>query len=85
MRNRISAKILGCVFPLVRGLKRRIESAVRRLCRGKASADVFALNTVNRCIPINLGVGTTEEIDEECRLLYVAITRAKDTLHLVIP
>ena len=29
--------------------------------------------------------GTTEEIEEERRLLYVAMTRAKDQLHLMVP
>ena len=30
-------------------------------------------------------VGTTAEIEEDRRLLYVAMTRAKDNLHLVVP
>jgi len=29
--------------------------------------------------------GTSAEIEEERRLLYVAMTRAKDDLHLVVP
>jgi DNA helicase-2/ATP-dependent DNA helicase PcrA len=32
-----------------------------------------------------LGTGTSAEIEEERRLLYVAMTRAKDDLHLVVP
>ena len=32
-----------------------------------------------------MGTGTTEEIEEERRLLYVAMTRAKDDLHLIVP
>jgi DNA helicase-2/ATP-dependent DNA helicase PcrA len=40
---------------------------------------------VDGCIPSDLGTGTTEEIEEERRLLYVAMTRAKDSLHLVVP
>jgi DNA helicase-2/ATP-dependent DNA helicase PcrA len=32
-----------------------------------------------------LGVGTSAEIEEERRLLYVAMTRAKDDLHLMVP
>ena len=36
-------------------------------------------------MPSDLGVGTSAEIEEERRLLYVAMTRAKDNLHLVVP
>ena len=32
-----------------------------------------------------MATGTTEEIEEERRLLYVAMTRAKDELHLITP
>ena len=46
---------------------------------------VFVLNCVDGCIPSDLGVGSTPEIEEERRLLYVAMTRAKDHLHLVVP
>jgi DNA helicase-2/ATP-dependent DNA helicase PcrA len=46
---------------------------------------VFLLNVVDGCIPSDLGAGTTAEIEEERRLLYVAMTRAKDDLHLVLP
>ena len=45
----------------------------------------FVLNVVDGCIPSDLGTGTTAEIEEERRLLYVAMTRAKDSLHLVVP
>ena len=43
------------------------------------------LNVVDGCIPSDLGTGSSEEIEEERRLLYVAMTRAKDDLHLVVP
>ena len=46
---------------------------------------MFVLNAVDGCIPSDLGTGTTVELEEERRLLYVAMTRAKDTLHLVVP
>ena len=46
---------------------------------------MFVLNAVDGCIPADLGVGTKDEIDEERRLLYVAMTRARDALHLVMP
>jgi DNA helicase II / ATP-dependent DNA helicase PcrA len=40
---------------------------------------------VDGCIPSDLGAGTTDELEEERRLLYVAMTRAKDELHLLVP
>jgi DNA helicase II / ATP-dependent DNA helicase PcrA len=46
---------------------------------------VFVLNVVDGCIPSGLGAGTSAEIEEERRLLYVAMTRAKDDLHLITP
>ena len=46
---------------------------------------MFVLNVVDGCIPSDLGVGSTPEIEEERRLLYVAMTRAKDQLHLMVP
>jgi DNA helicase II / ATP-dependent DNA helicase PcrA len=36
-------------------------------------------------LPSDLSTGTTAEIEEERRLLYVAMTRAKDNLHLIVP
>ncbi len=46
---------------------------------------MFVLNVVDGCMPSDLGTGATAEIEEERRLLYVAMTRAKDTLHLITP
>jgi DNA helicase-2/ATP-dependent DNA helicase PcrA len=53
--------------------------------KGQEWGSVFVLNVVDGCIPSDLGAGTTEDIEEERRLLYVAMTRAKDHLHLVTP
>ena len=53
--------------------------------KGQEWKSVFVLNVVDGCIPSDLGTGTTAEIEEERRLLYVAMTRAKDDLHLVMP
>ncbi|ESY85563.1 ATP-dependent DNA helicase [Mesorhizobium sp. LNHC220B00] len=53
--------------------------------KGQEWKNVFVLNTVDGCIPADLGVGTKEDIEEERRLLYVAMTRAKDSLNLVMP
>jgi len=52
--------------------------------KGQEWKSVFVLNVVDGCIPSDLGVGTTAEIEEERRLLYVAMTRARDDLHLVV-
>jgi DNA helicase-2/ATP-dependent DNA helicase PcrA len=53
--------------------------------KGQEYKSVFVLNVVDGCIPSDLGAGQSSEIEEERRLLYVAMTRAKDDLHLVIP
>jgi DNA helicase II / ATP-dependent DNA helicase PcrA len=53
--------------------------------KGQEWKQVFVLNVVDGCIPSDLGVGTSAEMEEERRLLYVAMTRAKDDLHLIVP
>jgi len=53
--------------------------------KGQEWRSVFVLNAIDGCIPSDLSVGSTSEIEEERRLLYVAMTRAKDHLHLVLP
>lgn len=53
--------------------------------KGQEWTRVFMLNVVDGCIPSDLAVGTSAEIEEERRLLYVAMTRAKDNLDLVVP
>jgi DNA helicase-2/ATP-dependent DNA helicase PcrA len=53
--------------------------------KGQEWRAVFVLNAVDGCIPSDLATGTPEEIEEERRLLYVAMTRAKDHLDLIVP
>ena len=53
--------------------------------KGLEWRSVFVLNCVDGCIPSDLATGTGEEIEEERRLLYVAMTRAKDDLTLIVP
>ena len=53
--------------------------------KGQEWKSVYVLNVVDGCMPSDLGTGTTAELEEERRLLYVAMTRAKDDLHLVVP
>ncbi|HUH78010.1 MAG TPA: ATP-dependent helicase [Devosia sp.] len=53
--------------------------------KGQEWKSVHVLNVVDGCIPSDLGTGSTHELEEERRLLYVAMTRAKDELHLLVP
>jgi DNA helicase II / ATP-dependent DNA helicase PcrA len=53
--------------------------------KGQEWNSVFVLNCVDGCIPSDLATERTAEIEEERRLLYVAMTRAKDHLHLIVP
>ncbi|MFP5076447.1 ATP-dependent helicase [Rhizobium sp. YIM 134829] len=53
--------------------------------KGQEWRAVFMLNVVDGCIPSDLGAGSTAELEEERRLLYVAMTRARDSLSLITP
>lgn len=53
--------------------------------KGQEWKAVFVLRAVDGCMPSDLGTGSGAEIDEERRLLYVALTRAKDHLHVMLP
>jgi DNA helicase-2/ATP-dependent DNA helicase PcrA len=53
--------------------------------KGQEWKSVFVLNCVDGCIPSDLATGSSEEIEEERRLLYVAMTRARDALTLIVP
>ncbi len=53
--------------------------------KGQEWDAVFVLNAVDGCIPSDMATDTPEEIEEERRLLYVAMTRAKGALHLIRP
>jgi DNA helicase-2/ATP-dependent DNA helicase PcrA len=53
--------------------------------KGQEWKSVFILNTIDGCLPSDLATGTSAEIEEERRLLHVAMTRAEDNLHLIVP
>jgi DNA helicase-2/ATP-dependent DNA helicase PcrA len=53
--------------------------------KGQEWDAVFVLNVVDGCIPSDMATGSKEEIEEERRLLYVAMTRARDRLYLIQP
>jgi DNA helicase-2/ATP-dependent DNA helicase PcrA len=53
--------------------------------KGQEWDTVYVLNAVDGCIPSDMASGTAEEIEEERRLLYVAMTRARDFLFVLQP
>ncbi|KQP23291.1 ATP-dependent helicase [Pseudorhodoferax sp. Leaf267] len=53
--------------------------------KGQEWKAVFVLRAVDGCIPSDMATGNSAEIDEERRLLYVALTRARDHLHVMVP
>jgi DNA helicase II / ATP-dependent DNA helicase PcrA len=53
--------------------------------KGQEWKSVHVLNVVDGCIPSDMATGNSDDIEEERRLLYVAMTRAKENLHLVVP
>jgi DNA helicase-2/ATP-dependent DNA helicase PcrA len=53
--------------------------------KGQEWDAVYVLNLVDGCIPSDMATDKPAQIDEERRLLYVAMTRAKQHLHLVQP
>jgi DNA helicase II / ATP-dependent DNA helicase PcrA len=53
--------------------------------KGQEWNAVHILNVVDGCMPADLATGHQADIEEERRLLYVAMTRARDTLSLWVP
>jgi DNA helicase-2/ATP-dependent DNA helicase PcrA len=53
--------------------------------KGQEWKSVHVLNVVDGCIPSDMATGSSADIEEERRLLYVAMTRAREHLHLVVP
>ncbi len=53
--------------------------------KGQEWSAVTVLSVVDGCLPADMATGSGDEIDEERRLLYVAMTRAQRHLHLVVP
>ena len=53
--------------------------------KGQEWKVVYILNVVDGCIPSDMACGSAEQIEEERRLLYVAMTRARDSLDLIHP
>ena len=53
--------------------------------KGQEWNAVHVLNVADGCMPADIATGNASEIEEERRLLYVAMTRAKDDLSLWVP
>ncbi len=53
--------------------------------KGQEWDAVYILNAADGCIPSDMAAGSPEQIEEERRLLYVAMTRARRSLHIVHP
>jgi DNA helicase-2/ATP-dependent DNA helicase PcrA len=53
--------------------------------KGQEWQSVHILNAVDGCIPSDLMTGASKLIEEERRLLYVAMTRARQHLHVLVP
>jgi DNA helicase II / ATP-dependent DNA helicase PcrA len=53
--------------------------------KGQEWNAVYVLKCVDGCIPSDMATGNPAEIEEERRLLYVAMTRARHALHLMLP
>jgi DNA helicase-2/ATP-dependent DNA helicase PcrA len=53
--------------------------------KGREWPAVSVLHVVDGCIPSDLATGTPAAVEEERRLLYVAMTRAKAELELLVP
>jgi len=53
--------------------------------KGQEWSAVSLLRVVDGCVPSDMATGSAAEIEEERRLLYVAMTRARHHLHLLVP
>ena len=53
--------------------------------KGQEWNAVHVLNVVDGCLPADMAAGSAADIEEERRLLYVAMTRARDELTLWVP
>jgi DNA helicase-2/ATP-dependent DNA helicase PcrA len=53
--------------------------------KGQEWPAVTVLNVVDGCIPADISAGSSAQLEEERRLLYVAMTRARNHLSLMVP
>ena len=53
--------------------------------KGQEWSSVMLLNVVDGCLPGDLATGSPQQLEEERRLLYVGMTRARQHLALMVP
>jgi DNA helicase-2/ATP-dependent DNA helicase PcrA len=53
--------------------------------KGREWEAVYVLSVADGYLPVDLALNSEEEIEEERRLLYVAMTRARKHLHVLVP
>ena len=53
--------------------------------KGQEWDSVYVLNVADGNFPSEFSTGRSDQIEEERRLLYVAMTRAKNDLHIIAP
>src|SRR5690606_27940743 len=53
--------------------------------KGQEWDAVHVLNVADGNFPLEFATGKPEQVEEERRLLYVAMTRARNELHLIAP
>jgi DNA helicase II / ATP-dependent DNA helicase PcrA len=53
--------------------------------KGREWRSVHIIHAADGMFPSDLATGSAEEIEEERRLFYVAVTRAKERLHIYVP
>ncbi len=82
---RLLASIHASSSPLSVG--HDLKSSLNTIHSGKGLEweSVFVLHAADDNIPLDLATESDAEIDEERRLFYVALTRAKSNLHVLHP
>jgi DNA helicase-2/ATP-dependent DNA helicase PcrA len=63
----------------------RVVLSTIHSAKGQEWRSVTILNVIDGCLPFRKAMRTAGSIEEERRLLYVAMTRAKDALELTAP
>jgi DNA helicase-2/ATP-dependent DNA helicase PcrA len=67
------------------GIRRDVTLSTIHSAKGLEWGRVFVLSAVDGRIPSSYSVHSEEQMEEERRLFYVAVTRAKDELYLMCP